>query len=305
MRTSSLQRAAIDPGRILSEARMIHGASKRCTVVVEGDADFRFFGQWIDRDAACLKSVNGKTSVKSIWKEAKKRNFHSLICVTDLDYDAILGTSPIQDECFLYISFDPTTVEKGGDCNDLESALIKSQALDKFLMQRLPINLVTDDIGFASCVSSIREKLRVAASKFGAYRAAGQAFYFEHRRSPLGDFYLTDDFFNADKLELDKEELKKILMRSSYTTKSDMEEVMERADRYFSKHRAGWGLCRGHDMCEMLAQHLTTIVSRRINPLEVESGLREAFETRMMEGAKFWNGLKVLQTKFERQLFRL
>lgn len=65
MRTSSLQRAAVDPGRILSEAKMIHGASKRCMVVVEGDADYRFFGQWIDRDAACLKAVKGKTAVKA------------------------------------------------------------------------------------------------------------------------------------------------------------------------------------------------------------------------------------------------
>lgn len=188
MMPSTLLKSHNDPKRIISEAVMIHKNSKRHTVIVEGPADLRFFSQWLNGDAATIKPVQGKSKVKDIWQAAKNNKCLPIFFFADLDYDLLLEDKPVNDERFLYISCNYYENQFCADCNDLESSLIKSAALYKFLSQRLPFAVVSDYDAFAEKVNLIRENLRIAAAIIGSYRAANQEHFSRHKNSLIGSF---------------------------------------------------------------------------------------------------------------------
>ena len=75
---------------INERARMINSSNQKITIIVEGESDKIFFEQWLNDQNARIHFVEGKDYVYEVWENSLKRNFNSIICIVDIDYDKYL-----------------------------------------------------------------------------------------------------------------------------------------------------------------------------------------------------------------------
>jgi len=160
------------------------------------------------------------------------------------------------------------------------------------MAQKIDSTLVNND-NFGAYVDKLRETIRAAASKIGAFRAADFCYRQINGKSPIGsNFEITDVFFNDEDLEVDVDALVNSLQRSSRSTGYAMEEVITIAHRLRGEFESGWQLCRGHDLTEILSRHLSHTLGRRVRRKEVEEDLRMACELDTLYQTGFGNRLK-------------
>lgn len=289
---STLQRYQRDAGRILTSAKMIFSSSKKQTFVVEGESDLRLLRNWLNEKYVRIEAVNGRDNVKQVWREAKEKKFLPMYCLADLDYDLVADNNLINDPQFVYVSRNGTGSAHEAETNDLESTLIKSRAFSKVMAQKIGSTLLNND-NFGTHVDQLREAIRAAASKIGAFRAADFRYRRINGKSPIGsNFEITDVFFNEVTLEVDVDALVNSLLRSSRSTGYAMEEVITIAYRLLEEFESGWQLCRGHDLTEILSRHLSNQLNRRVQRKEVEEDLRMACELDTLYQTGFGNRLK-------------
>ena len=270
---SRLLRHAYDPKQLLVKARMISRESQLHTFFVEGKLDRQFLEQWLNGKFARVEIAGGKGNVELVYKKAKELPFTLVHCLVDLDYDLVVGSSPIIDQQFIYISMDYESPIVSGECNDLESLLVRSTALTKMIEQKYP-SLEPNKANFPTCVNQLREKLRIAARDVGAFRAADAWSYKKRCQSPIGgDFRINEIFFDSNTLTVDIKSLERSLLRSTRTTTTAMEDVVERAYIYRKEYDTGWELCRGHDLTEILSQHLSKKFNNVITREKIEEYL--------------------------------
>jgi hypothetical protein len=299
---SSLRRYQCDPGRVIATAKMIFGSSQKHTLVVEGEADLRLLQNWLNDKCARLETVNGKDNVKEVWRKAKAMRFAGVHCLADLDYDLVANYSPIIDSQFVYVSMEGGQSANEIECNDLESALIKSNAFRKVIVQKLPPKeLVEQDIN--SLVTTLRESLRVASRNIGAFRAADLCYRRSNGNSPIGgDLNIADLYFDRATIRVDIEALTQSLLRSSRTSRYAMEEVVDMARNLLVQYDAGWQLCRGHDLTEMLGIYLTDRLGRPVSTREVERDLRMACELQTLYQTRFGKRLQEISNDLGKPL---
>lgn len=289
---SSLRRFQCDKRRVVEQARMIFSSSGRQTVVVEGEADYRLFRQWLLEKNARLENVDGKHNVKLVWEESNQRSLKNIHCLADLDYDLLVSDRPIFDSQFIYVSLEGGLENADAECNDIESALIRSHALAKVMSQKYRGKELYEK--FNDRIESLRERLRIAASSIGAFRAADLRVLKSRNRSAIGgDLTINDSFYDAKSVVLDVPILTAALSRSSRAGPSAMDEVIDIAGKLSIEYKAGWKLCRGHDLTEMLAMHVSILIDRRVSQREIEEDLRLACELDTIRATRF--GEKLLQ----------
>lgn len=265
---------------------MIFSSSGKQTVVVEGEADYRLFRQWLLEKNARLENVNGKPNVKLVWQEAKQRKFQSIHCLADLDYDLVVSDRPIFDSQFIYISLEGDSAAADAECNDIESTLIRSHALAKVMSQKYRGRELYDNFDFR--IEDLRERLRIAASAIGAFRAADLHVQKSRRLSAIGgDLPIDDSFYDAESVFLDVKVLTSALSRSSRAGQGAMDEVIDVAGKLLKEYETGWKLCRGHDLTEMLAMHVSVLISRNVSQREIEEDLRMACELETIRSTRF------------------
>ena len=155
--SSSLKKYQCQPNILLNIAKMRFDNDGMQTIVVEGETDYRLFRQWLIERNARIENVDGKSNVKEIWRKAKERRFISIHCIADLDFDLVLKDNPIIDDQFIYVSIKEGNSESDIECNDLESALIRSHSLTKVMSQKYRgLDLYQD---FEVRIEELREQL--------------------------------------------------------------------------------------------------------------------------------------------------
>ena len=284
--SSSIKKYQCQPNILLNIAKMRFDNDGMQTIVVEGETDYRLFRQWLIERNARIENVDGKSNVKEIWRKAKERRFISIHCIADLDFDLVLKDNPIIDDQFIYVSIKEGNSESDIECNDLESALIRSHSLTKVMSQKYRgLDLYQD---FEVRIEELREQLRIAARNLGAYRAADQLLFLTRKISAIGgNFAINEDFYDSINVNVDSEKLSSLLRRGSNLSGYGIEEVISNATKLSNKYSTGWQLCRGHDLTEMLALHVSNIVKRNVTVREIEEDLRMACELEMINSTRF------------------
>ena len=284
---STLRKYQFDHRTVVQKAQMFFSSSGRQTVVVEGEADYRLFRQWLLEKNARIENANGKPQVKLVWEEAKKRGFSSIHCLADLDYDLVVSDQPIFDDQFIYVSLEGELATADAECNDIESALIRSHALSKVMSQKYRGRELYEN--FDVRINDLRERLRVASASIGAFRAADLRVLKSRGRSAIGgELPIDESFYDANSVFLDVEILTKALRRSSRAGPGLMDEVIDTASSLTIKHGTGWQLCRGHDLTAMLAMHVSTGPgARTVKQYEIEEDLRMACELETIRSTRF------------------
>ena len=187
---------------------------------------------------------------------------------------------------FIYVSIKEGNSESDIECNDLESALIRSHSLTKVMSQKYRgLDLYQD---FEVRIEKLREQLRIAARNLGAYRAADQLLFLTRKISAIGgNFAINEDFYDSINVSVDSEKLSSLLRRGSNFSGYGIEEVISNATKLSNKYATGWQLCRGHDLTEMLALHVSNLVKRNVTVREIEEDLRMACELEMINSTRF------------------
>lgn len=182
---SRLQNQSSSPRWLVSEARMIFGASQRYTLVVEGEGDFRLFRQWLVDENARIKKVDGKSRVQEVWRESQAVKVESVVCIADVDYDLIHRPAPADAERFLLVSVRSEGGANSIECNDVEASLIRSKAFLKVMSNKYRDGDLFGE-GFEKRIQNLRERLRRAARNIGGFRAADRIYSLANGRSPIG-----------------------------------------------------------------------------------------------------------------------
>lgn len=272
-----------DARRVLAEARMI-AARGRITLVVEGDGDARFLRQWIKDDRARVVAVSGKDRVKAVWRQSDRVNFRQIVCLADVDFDAVIQNLEVVDARFIYVSLGkrPGQTKLVLDAIDIEGVLVKSGAFRKVLCLKDSASITDEQ------VENVRERLRACASAIGALRAAlAKSMNMGHLANKGPEkFAVTTEFFEPVGLAIDRERLE-ILFLSTIGDHAVRSDVQSCAVALHDRYGTGWALCRGHDLTSMLAMHLSDVTSRRVSVIEVEQSLKLAYEESMLRGAVF------------------
>jgi hypothetical protein len=198
---------------------MIFSSKGQYTIVVEGESDYRLFLQWLIDEDARIRQVDGKDRAVEIWNCAAGK-FAGLVCVVDMDYEPIVGSSLVDDERFIYVSGSGGSDGRVVDGIDLEATLIKSSALTKFLINKFRGSDLYSDSLFDK-IAQLRERLRISARDVGAVRAADANCFRRSRRTPVGGRLKIDElFFDASEVQMSFEDLSRVLRRSSATGSS-------------------------------------------------------------------------------------
>lgn len=298
---SSLRPYAISPERIVSEARMNFSGKGKYTFVVEGESDFRLLRQWLIEEEAVIKKVDGKPNAVEVWNRAVGK-CAGVVCVVDMDYDPLIGSTLVDNERFIYVSGSSKAEGVTVDGIDLEATLMRSSAFAKFLINRYRGADLHGDL--SDTIRKLRERLRAAARDLGAVRAADARSHLRCGRSTVGGNLDVDElFFDAKEVRVRIEDLSKLLLRSSRTGSNEMEALLEDASRLRETYASGWELCRGHDLSQMLALHLGIVLNRRVSRQDVEIGLREACELEVLESTHFGDRLSRLREVTGKELF--
>lgn len=282
---------------------MIFSASGKFTLILEGDDDVRLFKPWLVDGNASVRRVDGKVNVYEVWRKSLVAKAESIVCIADADYDVMEGKPPPSSERFILVSVRAGDGPNSIECNDIESALIRSDALLKVMANKYRGADLYGDC-FVERIHELREKLRCAARNIGAFRAADRISYASNGRSPIGGELRVEDYFDPHGIELDVKKLAWALGRSSRAGQPAMDAIIERGWRLLDEFDKGWQLCRGHDLTEMLALHLSTFFDRRVSRREVEEDLRLACELRMLNETAFGRALRKLEESHSRQLLQ-
>jgi len=287
---SSIKKFQSNPNSLLNNARMRFDNDGMQTIVVEGETDYRLFRQWLIEKNARLENVDGKQNVKDIWRKAKERKFSAIHCIADLDFDFVLRDDPIIDEQFIYVSIKDGNDDSDIECNDLESALIRSHSLSKVMSQKYKGKDLYQN--FEVRIDELRENLRIAARDLGAFRAADQLLFLTRKVSAIGSkFTINEEFFDSVEVNIDFEKISSVLRRGSGVMGYGIDEVISNATKLAKKYAVGWQLCRGHDLTQMLAMHVSNLIHRDVSVREIEEDLRMACELEMINATRFGSRL--------------
>ncbi len=145
--------------------------------------------------------------------------------------------------------------------------------------------------------------MRVASRNIGAFRAADLCYRRSNGNSPIGgDLNIADLYFDRATIRVDIEALTQSLLRSSRTSLYAMEEVVDMAHNLLVQYDAGWQLCRGHDLTEMLGIYLTDRLGRPVSSQEVERDLRMACELQTLYQTRFGKRLQEISNDLGKPL---
>ena len=248
------------PVNICASARQMFGKNKSRTIVVEGDNDRRFLGNWL---SGCRFHVcKGKSFVIETYRyyKSNKNKYNSnvpfIYFIADLDFDLITKKDIIVDDCFIYNSL--CSVQS---YNDMEAFLVSTPSFEKVLSNF--------DVG-ANEASSLRHKLRRASSVLGSFRAADLLVQKEGgiRRSVLNgfDFY---PYFDPKDVCVDPCSIESGIRRHLCSDRGRVDSLIIKAKCLRDEHSEGWGLSRGHDITELLSLYIRDGLSKRHGDLEM------------------------------------
>lgn len=280
-----LRKYAIDPKSAVRTAKQLYDSKKQITLLVEGLKDKRFYNQYGSGNLR-IQELSSKDGVLEAFNHVSSKleycgqNYiHFLV---DIDHDFLLNKNLITNHFFNYHVWDVKS-QKG--YNDLETYLISSNALEKFL--------VNYDIPFEE-IPTIRKNLLESSSYIGAFRYADDLIQIQEGfvHSILDGMSLLEEWFDQSMIVNQKQVCESISKRLRQNSCVDL--LIRTAQKAFDQRTSEYQLCRGHDLSEILSIGINKRKRSRLNSDNVELNLRLAAEKEelnksLIANFSFWN----------------
>lgn len=265
---SSLRKYQKEPKYVLSQAIQLFKSSRKKTLVVEGESDYKFFHQWMDPSSDIrVVDVDGKENIESLyklWVRDQKNKNNCLYLVADVDYDFIVYNKiKFNDDYFLYNFYCKSSNKP--IYNDLESFLFNTSALEKLLVNYL---IPKDQ------TSLVRDQIEKLTRVLGCYRAANEILSVGEKKTIIDGLNLIE-FCEISRFSFNVSDFKDRLKQYS-PRKLDLDEFYDKVDELNSSIQPKWFFSRGHDITEILSLYLTEKIGKNIHPKSIELNLRLA-----------------------------
>lgn len=250
----------LGPDELVTEAIMALSNSPRPVVFVEGDSDRRFFRGKL-RDNIYYVDSGGRINVKTcVGKVNSLGRDGDFIGVVDEDYDWILGGGDVPGNI---IKFDP---------RDLECLLLRSRALDNFLVEYSDDIIVSSYEARVGC--TVREAVASKSTLFGAIRI----FNSLNRRVDMKWLRPSRFLINGDgDWSYDVARVCECAVENGVVDDSGI--LIGYIDGF--EYPSVWHVVRGHDAIEVFRHGVNGYLGRRrfnFSADQIESFLRQAFD---------------------------
>ncbi|MEB3204637.1 MAG: DUF4435 domain-containing protein [Candidatus Sericytochromatia bacterium] len=250
-------------------------------IYVEGSTDKSVFQKIFDR--ATVYHVEGKSNVLKMLFNARERSESgNRICVIDADFSHLLDED-IKHEDLFVVSEGSSWDEVS--CNDLESAMILTDALAALMM---------DYSGGGPMVnlSFLRNMLLDLGGFIGSYRVAfrlvGRESMGELRTGFIDNIISYVKYDRGDLVVKEEVFTENVRMAAGI----GFDAVNEKALELRSEYGGSWRICRGHDLCYLISMYINGKFRANVSPAGVEDGLRRKFNQKMLIQTAF--GCKML-----------
>ncbi len=279
-------RRHIQPYDVANEMSMRRSKYRGAFLVVEGVTDSRLYGKFTNPPECQVVIAHSKDNVRITVKEmAENRGDRLTSGIVDQDYDLLLGKS--FDE-HLFVT----------DCHDLETALMRSSALDSVLWEYGDRDEMArfrqrtgDTVKEAIVNSSLPLGMLMFLSLKNSYNLSFRDI--NHR-----------SFVDPAKLSTDNKRMIDHIFSSSDHSNAAKRTVMQDLEAELKKSYDPWVICRGHDMVSILLLALRESIglynSRSMNQGMLSGTLRLSYsredfhDTDLYAAIKEWgedNGL--------------
>lgn len=267
---------------IANEIRMLRGGrlKKASFLIVEG-ADKIFYESYVVEKQFCqVISADNKLEAIKVLAILEKGGFAGVIAIVDTDFDMLFGKLPQSDHLFFT------------DSHDLETMILQSPALEKFLSfhgEAKKVNNFENKYG-----KKVRDMLLDSGQRIGYFRwiSLEENLHLSFGKLPF------KNFISEETLEVVLEKLIKAVLGISKISQPVSPEELEQKiiNKMKNNQYDLWHVCQGHDLVEILAvgmrERLASKKSRETHADQLEKDLKLAYEREWFTSTRLYSSLK-------------
>lgn len=226
-------REFLTPDDICNQVSMTRTLFKGTVLMVEGVTDQRLFNKFVDRDDVRIFPAHSKDNVRAVVNNLSGRRGDSLVIgIMDADLDKAKGRKAVSPLFYT-------------DCRDMETMLIRSDALDGVLAEYADNDLLDR---FLRYVPSVRQRILDSSYPIGLLMLVSDEMGLKLSFRDL-DF---TRFINPRTLSLDLPGMIEFVRRNSIGCRASRADIIAGMKRVSSKIADKWIVARGHDAVAIL-----------------------------------------------------
>ncbi len=262
--------------------RMMRSQDNRTFMIVEGSTDQRFYQQLVDKEKKHCVIVRAENKLNAIETLTilEQTQFKGVLAIVDADFD-VLKNVVYSDNLLLT------------DSHDLETMILKSPALEKFLNEYGSEEKIKKFV--AQQGKDIREKLLDEGVHLGYLRWVSlDELDNEHKLKFEGLSF--SKFLDKKNLTLNPQKLIKVVKNHSQKQGINEEYLQKKINSKKQKAYNPWYVCCGHDLTAILSEGLRhSFGSRETSEVKLEiaeKNLRLAYEHAYFVSSKLYQSIK-------------
>lgn len=248
-------------------------------LIVEGDTDQRFYKKIVKDQVCRVKSADNKGNAIKVIEILNQTNFNGILSIIDADFDLLEGKIPYAPNIFFT------------DEHDMETMIIKSPALEKFLTEYVYENKL--NYFLSSINKNLKDILLSKATEIGYLRWLSLRENWNLKFKNL-DFL---KFIDKDTLELDLTKFYEAVINNTANCLLKANFISKEIQKIQNSTNDSWNVSSGHDLVKILYIGLKFIFGFRIggiNEAKIEANLRLCYEfefflqTNLYSNVKSW-----------------
>ncbi len=260
----------LTPADLANEIRMARSSYDGAFLIVEGSTDALFYRRAVESEKCRLIVAHNRENALQILMILESDNFTGALAIVDADFDLLEGQVFASSNIFLT------------DTHDLETMMLKSQALEKVLLEMGSETKLGEFITRRG--KELREALLEEGLHLGYLRWVSLRHGYALKFEGLNYRAFTD--FNA--LTVSQSGIVKAVKNHSQKPQISDQELLQQIEAIRDEAHDKWLVCCGHDLIAILSIGLHKAFGSRnwkeVEPEILERSLRLAYES-----AWFWN----------------
>jgi len=277
-------REFLTPDRIANQIRLQRGYPKNNLIaflIVEGSTDENVYRWFVNKEKCQIVIAHNKDNAIDLLSLLEQSNFPGILTIVDADFDILEGKQSFSQNVLFT------------DTHDLETMIIKSQALDKVLSELASQNKMENFV--KKCGIDIRSKLIECGVFVGYLRCISL-----RENLSLNFAELKFNNFMKDPFTVDISRLVNLLRSRSHKSERTgfqpltNNEIQSKIAQLMSNtlNHDHWHVCCGHDLASILSYWLHTAIGNIVVSEDfLEISLRLAYESSHFKETLLYNSI--------------
>lgn len=230
---------SLTPDSIANDAKIKRDTAERkngltiSTVIVEGDADQRFYSIFLTLSRCVIINAHGKQKAINVLRIIQSRKTKGVLCIVDDDYDTLMGVK-IEDDNVVVT-----------DTHDLETFLFSSGALKKLLSQPLE----TDHLIY---LDELTTKTRQSLIRITKPLGFARWMFASDCMDACINKVALKNVIDLSSQKMDVPSLIREIIKINKDIQLEETDLLKKLESFMENDVDPWLLCRGHDLMGVL-----------------------------------------------------